>query len=166
MVKSKPKPTPWQKPIFSFFGPRGDIDGKPIIPASHLLTAKQSKQATELRHVEQTAIKRPATQLPDNIPAKHLKENTENVPPVYQRLPLSLPIDDSNYQNATPFIENGIGKEDNFKLIGESQEEDPLFSGSSKLVRTIHPLDESNSRRVSTSPSIASFDDVFEKKVS
>jgi hypothetical protein len=54
----------------------------------------------------------------------------------------------------------------NGKSLVARREEDPFFSGSSKLNGTIHPLDESNLRRVSKSPSIASFDDVFEKKVS
>jgi hypothetical protein len=50
---------------------------------------------------------------------------------VYQRSPLSLPIDDSNHQNATQFFENGIGKEDNFKLISESHD---VVSGDESML--------------------------------
>jgi hypothetical protein len=85
MVKSKPKPKPGQKPIFSFFGPgprvidlSRDSDDDPILSVSNLPTARLG---TELQPAEVTATKRPATQLPDNIPAKLLKENAVNVPP-------------------------------------------------------------------------------------
>ena len=68
-------------------------------------------------------------------------------------------------RKAPPLIDNELKQNGKSLTARSGGEEDPFFSGSTLDV-TIHPLDESNSRRVLSSPSIASFDDVFEKKVS